>query len=100
MRKTEDGRSDPAASPALVIRVEGAAPKKKPKKKPKRRWLRIWGAMLAIIFIASISAAVAVALSNANAPRELPPCNDVDPDAVRCDHFWLRPAEPIEGGAA
>jgi hypothetical protein len=102
MRKTEGGRSDPAVvAPALVIRVEGATPKKKPKKKPKRRWLRIWGAMLAMIFIALVGGAIAAALTNnANARRELPPCNDVDPDAVRCDHFRLWPAEPKEDAAA
>ena len=96
MRKIEDGRIDPAVAPVVVIRVEGTSPKKKPKK-PKRRW----GAMLAMIFIAGVSGAIAAALTNnANAPRELPPCSEVDPDAVRCDHFWLRPAEPREGGAA
>jgi hypothetical protein len=86
MRKIEDGRIDPAVAPVVVIRIEGTQPK------PKRRWLRISGAMLAMVFIACISGAIAAALTNnANAPRELPACNEVDPDAVRCDHFWLRP---------
>jgi hypothetical protein len=66
----------------VVIRVEGASPK------PRRVWLRIWAALMAMGLIVG----VAVSLNNANAPRELPPCNEVDdPDAVRCDHFWLRP---------
>jgi hypothetical protein len=91
MRKIEgarDGRGNPAAPPVFVLRVEGTSPNKKPPK-PKRRW----GAMLAMVFIAGVSGAIAAALTNnANAPRELPSCNEVDdPDAVRCDHFWLRP---------
>jgi hypothetical protein len=89
MRKIEgarDGRGNPAAPPVFVIRVEHAS-----SPKPKQRWLRIWGAMLAMVFIAGVSGAIAVALDSANAPRELPPCNEVDPDAVACDHFWLRP---------
>jgi hypothetical protein len=103
MRKIEgiaDGRGNRAAQPVFVIRVEGASPKKKPKK-PRRRWLKIWGAMLAMVFLACVGGAIAAALTNnANAPRQLPPCTEVDPDAVRCDHFRLWPAEPREDGAA
>jgi hypothetical protein len=81
----DDGRSNPAASPAVVIRIEGG-----PAQKPRRPWLTFWAALMTMGLIAGVAAS----FTNPNSSRELPSC--VDPDAARDAHFLLRP--PTEKG--
>jgi hypothetical protein len=80
-----NGRSNPAASPVVVIRIEGARPQK-----PRRWWLTFWVAVMAMGLIVSLAASI----TNPNSSRELPSC--VDPDAGRDARFLLRP--PSEKG--